>query len=139
MGEIRVVLIFNEDNERQREIGRYLKSQKRCKTALITELVYAWLHKENTPVSSYNNASVSVEELKQQLLQDTDFIQQIKKSVVIEEDAGKVIEEQSDGLDMDEGMLMAGLSIFENQVFGKKNKDHRSEDLWSYFFIIRIA
>ena len=43
MGEIRVVLIFNEDNERQREIGRYLKSQKRCKTALITELVYAWL------------------------------------------------------------------------------------------------
>ena len=115
MGEIRVVLIFNEDNERQREIGRYLKSQKRCKTALITELVYAWLHKENTPVSSYN-ANVSVEELKQQLLQDTDFIQQIKKSVVVEEDAGKVIEEQSDGLDMDEGMLMAGLSMFESDI-----------------------
>lgn len=116
MGEIRVVLIFNEDNERQKEIGRYLKSQKRCKTALITELVYAWLHKENAPVSSYNNAAnVSVEELKQQLLQDTDFIQQIKKSVVVEEDAGKVIEEeQSDGLDMDEGMLMAGLSMFES-------------------------
>ena len=98
----------------RREIGRYLKSQKRCKTALITELVYAWLHKENAPISSYNNANVSVEELKQQLLQDTDFIQQIKKSVVVEEDAGKVIEEQSDGLDMDEGMLMAGLSMFEN-------------------------
>lgn len=62
-----------------------------------------------------NNASVSVEELKQQLLQDTDFIQQIKKSVVVEEDAGKVIEEeQSAGLDMDEGMMMAGLSMFEN-------------------------
>lgn len=109
MGEIRVVLIFNEDNERQREIGRYLKSQKRCKTALITELVYAWLHKENAPVSSYNNVNVSVEELKQQLLQDTDFIQQIKKSVVIEE-------EQSDGLDMDEGMLMAGLSMFKSDI-----------------------
>ena len=52
MGEIRVVLIFNEDNERQKEIGRYLKSQKRCKTALITELVYACLHKETAPVSS---------------------------------------------------------------------------------------
>ena len=117
MGEIRVVLIFNEDNERQKEIGRYLKSQKRCKTALITELVYAWLHKENTPVSSYNNANVSVEELKQQLLHDTDFIQQIKKSVVVEEDAGKVIEEeQSDELDMDEGMLMAGLSMFESDI-----------------------
>lgn len=109
MGEIRVVLIFNEDNERQKEIGRYLKSQKRCKTALITELVYAWLHKENAPVSSYNNVNVSVEELKQQLLQDTDFIQQIKKSVVIEE-------EQSDGLDMDEGMLMAGLSMFKSDI-----------------------
>ena len=127
MGEIRVVLIFNEDNERQREIGRYLKSQKRCKTALITELVYAWLHKENIPVSSYNNANVSVEELKQQLLQDTDFIQQIKKSVVIEEDAGEVMEErQSDGLDMDEGMLMAGLSIFENGLKKKTlNKGKR--------------
>lgn len=109
MGEIRVVLIFNEDNEWQKEIGRYLKSQKRCKTALITELVYAWLHKENAPVSSYNNVNVSVEELKQQLLQDTDFIQQIKKSVVIEE-------EQSDGLDMDEGMLMAGLSMFKSDI-----------------------
>lgn len=64
MGEIRVVLIFNEDNERQKEIGRYLKSQKRCKTALITELVYAWLHKENASVSSYNNANVSVEDMK---------------------------------------------------------------------------
>ena len=51
MGQIKVVLIFNEDNERQREIGRYLKSQKRCKSALITELVYAWLHKENAPVA----------------------------------------------------------------------------------------
>ena len=117
MGQIKVVLIFNEDDERQREAGEYLKTKKRCKTALITELVYAWLHKENIPVSSYNNANVSVEELKQQLLHDTDFIQQIKKSVVIEEDAGEVMEErQSDGLDMDEGMLMAGLSMFESDI-----------------------
>lgn len=43
------------------------------------------------------------------MLQDTDFIQQIKKSVVIEE-------EQSDGLDMDEGMLMAGLSMFKSDI-----------------------
>ena len=115
MGEILVVLIFNEDNERQKEIGRYLKSQKRCKTALITELVYAWLHKENAPVSSYNNANVSVEELKQQLLQDTAFIQQIKKSVDIQEQPiKKKKKKKSDGLDMDEGMLMAGLSMFEN-------------------------
>ena len=112
MGEIRVVLIFNEDNERQREIGRYLKSQKRCKTALITELVYAWLHKENIPVSSYNNANVSVEELKQQLLQDKEFLQKIRESVNIEVDSEKIQqEEKEDGLDMDEGMMMAGLSL----------------------------
>jgi hypothetical protein len=115
VGEIRVVLIFNEDNERQREIGRYLKSQKRCKTALITELVYAWLHKENAPVSSYNNANVSVEELKQQLLQDKEFLQKIRESVNIEETSVKIQqEEKEDGLDMDEGMMMAGLSMFEN-------------------------
>jgi len=115
VGEIRVVLIFNEDNERQREIGRYMKSQKRCKTALITELVYAWLHKENAPVSSYNNANVSVEELKQQLLQDKEFLQKIRESVNIEETSVKIQqEEKEDGLDMDEGMMMAGLSMFEN-------------------------
>lgn len=115
MGEIRVVLIFNEDNERQKEIGRYLKLQKRCKTALITELVYAWLHKENAPVSSYNNANVSVEELKQQLLQDKEFLQKIRESVNIEETSVKIQqEEKEDGLDMDEGMMMAGLSMFEN-------------------------
>ena len=115
MGQIKVVLIFNEDNERQKEIGRYLKSQKRCKTALITELVYAWLHKENAPVSSYNNANISVEELKQQLLQDKGFLQQIRERVNIEVDSEEIQqEEKEDGLDMDEGMMMAGLSMFEN-------------------------
>ena len=115
MGQIRVVLIFNEDNERQKEIGEYLKSQKRCKTALITELIYAWLHKENGAVSSYNNSNISVEELKQQLLQDKGFLQQIRESVNIEVDSEEIQqEEKEDGLDMDEGMMMAGLSMFEN-------------------------
>ncbi len=75
MGEIRVVLIFNEDNERQREIGRYLKSQKRCKTALITELVYAWLHKENAPVvlvghMTKSNSGKSIYELQKNHYED---------------------------------------------------------------------
>ena len=43
MGQIKVVLIFNEDDERQREAGEYLKTKKRCKTALVTELVQAWM------------------------------------------------------------------------------------------------
>lgn len=107
MGQIRVVLIFNEDNERQKEIGEYLKSQKRCKTALITELIYAWLHKENGAVSSYNNANISVEELKQQLLQDKGFLQQIRESVNIEVDSEEIQqEEKEDGLDMDEGIVI---------------------------------
>lgn len=117
MGQIRVVLIFNEDNKRQKEIGEYLKSQKRCKTALITELVYAWLHKENKSVSSYNNVNVSAEELKQQLLQDKEFLQKIKEHMCMEEELEEIpMEKSNDGLDLDEGLLLAGLSIFENQI-----------------------
>ena len=80
-------------------------------------MVYAWLHKENGVVSSYNNVNVSVEELKQQLLQDKGFLQQIRESVNIEVDSEKIQqEEKEDGLDMDEGMMMAGLSMFENSL-----------------------
>ena len=115
MGQIRVVLLFNEENERQREVGEYLKTQKRCKTVLITELVYAWLHKENKAVFSYANTNVNVKELKRQLLQDKDFLQQLKESVITEGDSGEIQdEEKNDGMDMDEEMMMAGLSMFEN-------------------------
>lgn len=111
MGQIRVVLLFNEENERQKEIGEYLKSQKRCKTALITELVYAWLHKESGAVASYNNESIDIEEVKRQLLQDEDFLQQLKDNVCVE----NVVDEQKDkGLDLEEEMLMTGLAMFEN-------------------------
>ena len=58
---------------------------------------------------------ISVEELKQQLLQDKGFLQQIRESVNIEVDSEEIQqEEKEDGLDMDEGMMMAGLSMFEN-------------------------
>ena len=115
MGQIRVVLIFNEDNERQKEIGEYLKSQKRCKTALITELVYAWLHKENKVVFSYNTVNVDVKELKRQLLEDKEFMQQLKVSINMEGESEEILEEEkNDGMDMDEEMMMAGLSMFEN-------------------------
>ena len=106
---------IHEDNERQKEIGEYLKSQKRCKTALITELVYAWLHKENKGVSSYNNVNVSVEELKRQLLEDKEFMQQLKVGMNMEGESEKEQGEvKNDGMDMDEEMMMAGLSMFEN-------------------------
>lgn len=115
MGQIRVVLLFNEENERQREIGEYLKSQKRCKTVLITEMVYAWLHKENIAVSSYNNVNVSVKELARQLLQDKDFLKQLKESVIKERDLEEIQnEKKNDGMDIDEEMMLAGLSMFES-------------------------
>ena len=111
MGEIPIVLLFNEENERQKEIGEYLKSQKRCKTALITELVYAWLHKESGAVASYNNESIDIEEVKRQLLQDEDFLQQLKDNVCVE----NVVDEQKDkGLDLNVEMLMTGLAMFAN-------------------------
>ena len=65
-------------------------------------------------LSSYNNVNVSVEELKQQLLQDKGFLQQIRESVNIKETSEEIQEEKEEGLDMDEGMMMAGLSMFEN-------------------------
>ncbi len=44
MGKIRIVLLFDEENEKQRQAGEFLKTQKRCKTALITELIHAWIY-----------------------------------------------------------------------------------------------
>ena len=44
MGKIRIVLLFDEENEKQRQADEFLKTQKRCKTALITELVHAWIY-----------------------------------------------------------------------------------------------
>lgn len=82
----------------------------------ITELVYAWLHKENESISSYKNTNVGVEELKQQLLQDKDFMQRIKDKVGVEKVPEEIVKEQRDDrLDMDEDMMMAGLAMFENE------------------------
>lgn len=113
MGQIRIVLLFNEENERQKEIGEYLKSQKRCKTALITELVHAWLHKESGAVASYNNESIDIEEVKMQLLHDVDFLQQLKEIASAENNKKKQREEDSE-LDIDEELMMVGLEMFEN-------------------------
>lgn len=117
MGQIKVVLIFNEDDERQREAGEYLKTKKRCKTALVTELVHAWLrNKESEGYSDHSSGTVSIETIKRQLLQDKDFLSQIEKSMnetvcqrIAEEEP-----EESENLDMDEDLMLAGLSMFEN-------------------------
>ena len=117
MGQIKVVLIFNEDDERQREAGEYLKTKKRCKTALVTELVHAWMKNGETAVNTVSSArSINIEDIKKQLLQDKDFMERIKDKVGVE----KVPEEmpkgkKDDGLDMDEDMMMTGMPMFENE------------------------
>ena len=47
--------------------------------------------------------------MKRQLLQDEDFLQQLKDNVCVE----NVVDEDK-GLDFDEEMLMTGLAMFEN-------------------------
>ena len=57
MGKIRIVLLFEEENEKQRQAGEFLKTQKRCKTALITELIHAWIYnKEGKELNERNYA-----------------------------------------------------------------------------------
>ena len=51
----------------------------------------------------------NIEEVKRQLLQDEDFLQQLKDNVCVE----NVVDEDK-GLDFDEEMLMTGLAMFEN-------------------------
>ena len=114
MGKIRIVLLFDEENEKQRQAGEFLKTQKRCKTALITELVQAWI---------YNKEGIDIEKVKEELLHDKNFLLQIESSMkrmdektVCEsrEDCG--VEGSESGLDMDVDMMLDGLEMFEMGV-----------------------
>ena len=117
MGQIKVVLIFNEDDERQREAGEYLKTKKRCKTALVTELVQTWLKNGETGAGTATGA-MNIDAIKKQLLQDKEFLAEIEKSMVGTScrEVAKSEPEDSDNLDMDEDMMLAGMSMFENEI-----------------------
>ncbi len=119
MGQIKVVLIFNEDDERQREAGEYLKTKKRCKTALVTELVHAWMKNGKTAVNTVSSTgNINIEDIKRQLLQDKDFLSRIEKSITETGDQNKPEAESEDNenLDMDEDMMLAGLSMFDSEI-----------------------
>lgn len=122
MGKIRIVLLFDEENEKQRQAGEFLKTQKRCKTALITELIHAWIYnKEGKALFPDKSMSgIDIEKVKDELLHDKDFLLQIESSMkrmdektVCEsrEDCG--VEESESGLDMDVDMMLDGLEMFE--------------------------
>lgn len=74
MGQIKVVLIFNEDDERQREAGEYLKTKKRCKTALVTELVQAWMKNGETGAGTSTGA-MSIDAIKSSYFKTRSFYQ----------------------------------------------------------------
>lgn len=125
MGKIRIVLLFDEENEKQRQAGEFLKTQKRCKTALITELIHAWIcNKEGKALFPDKSMSgIDIEKVKEELLHDKDFLLQIESSMkrmdektVCEsrEDCG--VEESESGLDMDVDMMLDGLEMFEMGV-----------------------
>jgi hypothetical protein len=125
MGRRRIVLLFNEDNEKQMEVCDYLKSQPRCKTALITELVYAWMNGKKNSVtgmeSDAKNSEQSIEflksELTTELLKDQEFIEKIKEVVTAQmNDNSNPIQDNDDlsvDMDFDEDMLLSGMAMFE--------------------------
>ena len=129
MGRIKIVLLFNEDDERQNEVGKFLRTQQRCKTALITSLLYDWLKRQKaSSPADYTLPGKDTDELAMQvknvLLSDTSFVNQIY-NLVSEQNTGteevntsgkESCETHGVELDIDEDMLLAGMSIFEGQL-----------------------
>lgn len=122
MGQIRIVLLFNEENEKQRQVGEFLKTQKRCKTALITELIQRWIYNKEETVSSFDKTmpEIDMQKLKEELLHDKDFLLQIEESMkrmdektVCEQREDDNVEKSESRLDMDVEMMLDGLAMFE--------------------------
>lgn len=132
MDTIKIVLLFNEDDERQRAVGEFLKTQKRCKTAFITELVYDWMKQRDGKKKSevITGEQELLEKVKTALLSDISFVTQLSSLMVDTKESLPVKHEQKNqgteeeidvmgnsdiSLDMDEDMMLAGLSMFESQ------------------------
>jgi hypothetical protein len=132
MSRTRIVLLFNEDNEKQMVVCDYLKSQPRCKTALITELVYQWLKaKENDtaildqPVVQETKPDMQAlkASITEELLGDRNFIEKViacvssqmqdKQEGVLTESPGEADGEEDLPMDFDEAMLLNGMAVFE--------------------------
>lgn len=129
MGRIKIVLLFNEEDERQNEVAKYLKTQPRCKTALITGLLYDWLLKQKGASAEVSlpvgTGEKTIKEMKEALLTDEAFISSISERIAEQNESTDKPEEKQSGtqettegaaLDMDEDMMLAGLSMFETQM-----------------------
>jgi hypothetical protein len=140
MGRTRIALLFNEENEKQREVCEYLKSQPRSKTALVTELVYRWLQMQEQPEADRKippaggNAVPDMNTLKtditKELLHDRVFIEIVMACVKeqmgnresidttepelpIETNEPGKSEESGELMDFDEDMLLNGMAMFD--------------------------
>ena len=60
----------------------------------------------------------NIDAIKKQLLQDKEFLLEIEKSMggTSCREVEETEPEDSDNLDMDEDMMLAGMSIFENEI-----------------------
>lgn len=125
MGQIRIVLLFNEENEKQRQVGEFLKTQKRCKTALITELIQRWIYNKEETVSSFDKTmpEIDMQKLKEELLHDKDFLLRIEESMkrmdenpIYEQREDDNVEKSENRLDMDVDMMLDGLAMFEMET-----------------------
>jgi hypothetical protein len=140
MERTRIALLFNEENEKQREVCEYLKSQPRSKTALVTELVYRWLKIQEQPevgqkiASTDGKVAPNMDTLKaditRELLQDRVFIEKVmacvkeqmgngesidttEQELPVEADEPMENEESGELMDFDEDMLLSGMAMFE--------------------------
>lgn len=68
--------------------------------------------------SETSTGAVSIDAIKKQLLQDKEFLAEIEKSMggTSCREVEKTEPEDSDNLDMDEDMMLAGMSMFENEI-----------------------
>jgi hypothetical protein len=140
MGRTRIALLFNEENEKQREVCEYLKSQPRSKTALVTELVHRWLQMQEQPEAGRKispadgntipDMNTLKEDITKELLQDRAFIEKVMACVKEQIGNGESIdtteqklpietnepgksEESGELMDFDEDMLLSGMAMFE--------------------------
>lgn len=83
----------------------------------MTELVHAWMKNGETGAGTSTGA-MSIDAIKKQLLQDKEFLAEIEKAMggTSCREVEETESEDSDNLDMDEDMMLAGLPMFENEI-----------------------
>ena len=83
------------------------------------ENIHAWMKNGKTAVNTVSSTgNVNIEDIKRQLLQDKDFLSRIEKSMteIGDQNNLEAEPENNENLDMDEDMMLAGLSMFDSEI-----------------------